>query len=127
MQNRTSLQSSLLQAILFLTSWFEYVSSIDTHPVFAGDDYRLAAPGHFTLLSVLCASARVTAGNALGVLLQTQYVAAQLVSEELFKAEMTTIIENWKSNTIAKYLRTIQLVREMHYGNQLSTLFLLIM
>ena len=101
------------------SSWIEYVSSIDTELLLEIDDYRLTAPGHFILLSVLCSNARITADNALQVLLQTQYVAAQMMSEELFASEMATIIENWKLNTIAKYLSTIQLAREMHYGNQL--------
>ena len=100
-------------------SWFQYVSSVDPDSVFEVKDYRVVAPGHFTLLSVLSSNARDTAGNALQVLLQTQYVAAQMMSQELFESEITTIIDNWRLNTIAKYLRMIQLTREIQYGNKL--------
>jgi hypothetical protein len=74
---------------------------------------------HFFLLKSLCTESKQTITNSLEQLLNQTFISSQVISEEIFKSQATTFIEEWKAFTINSFLRTLRLVRATQHGNHL--------
>ncbi|CAF1291112.1 unnamed protein product [Adineta ricciae] len=104
---------------LISSDWLGYVSILDENTLYYSLDYRLHVNSYFRSLKTFCEQAKETIDNALEIFLQTQFVGSQVLSRELFESQMNSSIENWQSETINQFQRTIQLLRATTQGNQL--------
>ena len=101
--------------------WIRYT----TYPFVSGvhfsvPDYITLAASQFKLLAQLCQQAHRTVDDALQVFSVTDFIGSQVTPPEFFQSQANSIIEDWKSNTINRYLRMLQLFRAVVAGNQLT-------
>lgn len=99
--------------------WIEYNSGSDPNALYRFNEYRGIVTNSFLLLEMFCQESRRTIDDALGVFLQTQFVSAQVISRQLFESQANLSIHNWRSTTNERFVRTIQLVQAINFGNQL--------
>lgn len=85
-------------------------------------DYSQNAGSQFLLLKKLCNEANRTVTTSLERFLNQTFITSQLVSEETFKQQINTFIDEWKAFTINSFLRTLWLIRDIQYGNHLVAL-----
>jgi hypothetical protein len=88
-------------------------------------DYRNNAGGQFQSLSMFCQQAQQTIDDALRIILQAQFVSSQVISQQLFELEGNLLIQDWKSTIPNTFMCTIQLVRAIAQGKQLSDGYLI--
>ena len=101
------------------SEWITYLST--SRQDIALGDFRVHARYQFELLSTLCQQTRQTIENALLIFLQTQFVSSQVLSKDFFESQADSIIEDWKSVTINRFLRTLDLIGATTQGNQLMS------
>jgi hypothetical protein len=106
---------------LVSTRWINYNEHQDPVAGHAGDDYRSTASSYWQLLAMFCQESRTTVDDALRLFFQIQFVSSQVISQQLFESQVNLSIRNWQSGTIERFLRTIQLVQKMNFGNQLMS------
>jgi hypothetical protein len=82
-------------------------------------------PGQFKSLSMFCQQAQQTIDDALRIILQAQFVSSQVISQQLFELEGNLLIQDWKSTIPNTFMCTIQLVRAIAQGKQLSDGYLI--
>ncbi|CAF1455212.1 unnamed protein product [Adineta ricciae] len=104
---------------LLSEKWMSYTYYLKSDASFFLD-YRGTANTHFQTLSTFCQEAQQTIKDALRIFFQTELVSFQVLSPRSFQFQSNSLIENWKSTTINTFVRTVQLVREITHGNQLS-------
>ena len=104
---------------LLSTQWMDYISNVDPAVIYRVDDYRSEGITQFSLLSMFYQKANKTIDTALQVFLQSQLVSSQVISQQLFESQVNFSIHNWESSTKQRFIRTIELVRAMHFGNHL--------
>ena len=81
--------------------------------------YSINFFGQFNILKTFCENAQDTIVDARQAFLQTKYISIQLIDENYFLNEISSTIDNWKTNTNNRYGRIVQLIRETNQGNKL--------
>ena len=109
---------------LISSVWIDYISKIDTHDDYHPRDYRLNGGSHFLALRTFCQQSEETINHARKIFYQTKLISEKVLPKDIFYSQINSIIENWKSNTINTFLRTIDIIRATTQGNQLMNGFL---
>ena len=99
--------------------WINYNDGFDPIVIYRFYDYRSIVMNYFLLMTMFCQESRQMIDDSLQVFLQTQFVSSQVISQQLFESQMNLSIINWQSSTIERFVRTIQLIQAMNFGNQL--------
>ncbi|CAF0806123.1 unnamed protein product [Adineta steineri] len=80
-------------------------------------DLRSRGAAYFDLLSALCKISKITISNAIEQFLDDVFISATVVSESEFNMHMNVIINQFKTNTPARFSRDLQLLRDSTHGN----------
>jgi hypothetical protein len=99
--------------------WIDYLYDPATTPFYYEQDFRATASQQFQLLAILCRM-RIQAINAsLHSFANTSLVAAELLNEKHFDAQMQAHIDAFKKNTINKFNQTLAFIRHLVFSNSL--------
>ncbi|CAF0768552.1 unnamed protein product [Adineta steineri] len=80
-------------------------------------DLRSRGAAYFDLLSALCKISKITINNAIEQFLDDVFISATVVSQSEFNMHMNVIINQFKTNTPARFSRDLQLLRDSTHGN----------
>ncbi|CAF1266166.1 unnamed protein product [Rotaria sordida] len=101
-------------------AWINYIKGNDNLIDYSSiPDYRGIAVYHFQLLSLLCKHANKTVNISIETLLQTQFLSAQVISQNRFETKVNSFINDWKSQNINQFLEIIIIFQAVSHGNQL--------
>ncbi|UJR06989.1 hypothetical protein I4U23_011277 [Adineta vaga] len=83
-----------------------------------GTDALTFSSNVFKILSTVCMLSNKTIFNSLKTFEQTQLVTGQLLTAKTFEYQMTSVIEQFKLETLITFLRFLQLFRNITFINQ---------
>ncbi|CAF0935258.1 unnamed protein product [Adineta steineri] len=109
----------LCRSDLISPEWIHYMEASTKGRTIVYNDYRIIGTNYFKLLSLLCEQAEEIIDNALEIFLKTEFVSSQVLVKESFQNQINSSIEGWKLSTTNTFKRTIQLIQQIHQGNQL--------
>ena len=102
--------------------WINYIKGDnmlnDYYPIF---DLRNGGVSLFQLLAMLCEHAQQTVDISIKTFLQTQFLSSQVISQNRFEIKINSSVNDLISQTIEKFLQTIQIFQEISHGNQLMS------
>jgi hypothetical protein len=99
--------------------WIDFLYDPEATPFYYPEDFRATASQQFQLLAILCRM-RIQAINAsLRSFSNTSLVAAELLSEKHFDAQIQAHIDAFKTNTLNKFNHTLAFVRNFFFSNTL--------
>jgi hypothetical protein len=82
-------------------------------------DFRATASNQFQVLQELCQLSMAAVDNGLQTLYNNQLISSQLLSKDLFEAQLDADILAFQSITTANFWSEFTFVRSLVYGNQL--------
>ncbi|CAF1537727.1 unnamed protein product, partial [Adineta ricciae] len=82
-------------------------------------DFRATASHQFQVLRELCQLSMIAVNNGLQTLYSSQLISGQLLSKDLFEAEIRADIEAFQRITTSNFWRELTFVRSFIFGNQL--------
>jgi len=88
-------------------------------------DIRNHGAAAFGLLSTLCTLSQTTIKNATDQFLDEVFISAQALSEFQFQSQMNVTTRQFSINTLTRFSRGLQLVRDMTHGNTFISAYLL--
>ncbi|CAF3938909.1 unnamed protein product [Adineta steineri] len=99
--------------------WIQYNTDTIQGVVYLYTDYRINSELQFQQLAMFCQQAQQIVDNGIETFLQTQFISAQIDSQDLFESKIDLLISNWQSIILNRYLRTINIFRTITQGNLL--------
>ena len=99
--------------------WIDYLYNPSTTPFYYPEDFRSTASQQFQLLAILCRLSIQAINDSLHLFNNTKFISAQLLSKNLFRAQIQAHIHAFKTSTLKKFSHTLDFVRNLLYGNTL--------
>jgi hypothetical protein len=104
----------------FITQrWIDYLYNSTTTPFYHHMDFRLTASQQFQLLAILCRLSAQAINASLRSFNNTKLITAQLLSKNLFDAQIQAHIHAFKITTLNKFNHTLGFVRHLFFSNNL--------
>ena len=108
----------LCSSDLVSAQWIRYTYSA-YHAILYILDYRVHAARQFQTLAMLCEQARQTINDGMQNFLQTPWVSAQVMREQLFQVQIDSHFRQWNLSTVNQYTQTIEFILVTNQANQL--------
>ncbi|CAF1065140.1 unnamed protein product [Adineta steineri] len=84
-------------------------------------DFRLMAMSQFQILTLLCQTAASTISSDLNQFLAQQIVTSQVLSHQVFEAQVIALVEQMQTTTVANMKYIDQLVSQIITGSQIMS------
>jgi hypothetical protein len=97
--------------------WLDYLSfGISLH-YYDRRDIRVRGNAYFSFLSALCQISETTINNAIDQFLHDTFISTRLIPESEFQIQIDNIISQFQNVTLAKFSRSLKLIRGVMDGN----------
>ncbi|CAF1082825.1 unnamed protein product [Adineta ricciae] len=98
-------------------SWLDQVYTLGFFEMMKREDFRISGHYLFMGLSSLCQLVNRTIAESYAQFLSNQYLSTTVVSSELFKSQMETLVEQFRSTITNNFLYLIHMVRQTTHTN----------
>ncbi|CAF1073467.1 unnamed protein product [Adineta steineri] len=101
------------------TEWIEFLFNNNQTTSRYAADFRATASHQFQILRELCQLSNTAIEDGLQMLYNSQLISGQLLSEDLFEAELEADIQAFQRVTTTNFIRELTFLRSLIFGNQL--------
>ncbi|UJR19841.1 hypothetical protein I4U23_022974 [Adineta vaga] len=102
-------------------AWFLYPSTVSHGGFYTTYDFRISGMTFFYILQTLCIMANTTVTNELAVFNKTQFIIAQVLPNDKFEIQISSVIQQFEQQTVASFLVLFGLIQTSVQLNQLVT------
>ncbi|CAF0990553.1 unnamed protein product [Adineta steineri] len=100
------------------SAWIDYLLENEIKSYFTADYIRINLGTQLNILRTLCEYSKQMTNDGLNAFFQTQFVSSQVISEEIFRIQINTLIQQWFIDALNRCQRVIDLVRATNQGNK---------
>jgi hypothetical protein len=100
-------------------NWTDYLVAFADNNLMLLEDFRWTGSHTFQALSVFCNVTNETISDNLVSFYSNQYVSAFVVSSELLQTQTTSLVDQFKSSIINRFLLSLSLIRSTNQANAL--------